>query len=194
MGIRVYYLMNEIKPFITEQLKTHLPCSVRGNSVFPNNNKGFTWIELIVVMTMMAILSAVVGTSMMDDNTELIAETQVIKAHLRYTQLRSMNTDQVWFVKFTGNNSYSLFKFDDATAKLLPGEDNLSNMLPSGLSIDYSALNLDDPDVVSFNTWGKPCTDTAGSTLQASDLTLIVSNASGETRDITITKNTGFIP
>lgn len=188
MGIRVYYLMNEIKPFITEQLKTYPPCSVRGNSVFPNNNKGFTWIELIVVMTMMAILSAVVGTSMMDDNTELVAETQIIKAHLRYAQLRSMNTDQVWYIKFTAT-SYSLFKFGDATAKLLPGEDNPTNTLPSGLSINYGVLS----DVVSFNTWGKPCTDTAGLTLQASDRTLIVSNAS-ETRNVAITQNTGFIP
>jgi len=151
------------------------------------DNRGFTWIELIVVMTMMGILSAVLATSMMDDNTELLAETQVIKAHLRYAQLRSMNTDQVWYIKFTAN-SYSLFKFGDATAKLLPGEDNLTNTLPSGLTINYGAS-----DMVSFNTWGKPCTDAAGTTLQASDRTLIVSNAS-ETRNVTITDNTGFIP
>jgi prepilin-type N-terminal cleavage/methylation domain-containing protein len=183
---RVYYLMNEIKPLTTKRLKTHPPCFVRESSVFPNNNKGFTWIELIVVMTMMAILSAVVATSMMDDNTDLVAETQVIKAHLRYTQLRSINTDDVWYIKFTAT-SYSLFKSGDATATLLPGEDNLTNTLPSGLNINYGAS-----DMVSFNTWGKPCTDDAGLTLQAADRTLIVSNAS-ETRNIAITKNTGFI-
>jgi len=143
--------MNKLKR-ITAKLKKIVKSRSDHDSYLLMNNDGFTWIELIVVMSMMAILSAMVVTSMMDDNTDLVAETQVFKAHLRYAQLRSINTDEVWYIKFTAN-SYSFFKFGDATAKLLPGEDNLTNTLPSGLNIDYSAL---DPDMVSFNTWVKP--------------------------------------
>ena len=151
------------------------------------NNHGFTWVELIVVMVIMGIISAVVGTNMMRSDTELIAQTEVVKTHLRYAQARSMNSDSVWYIQFSGN-SYALYKHPDvATPIRLPGGDSSTITLPGGLSINHGAWEF-----VSFDGWGKPCTDNAGSALQAADRILTVSDGSGS-REITITKNTGFI-
>ena len=151
------------------------------------NNSGFTWVELIVVMTIMGIISAIVVNRFMTDDTELVAQTEVIKAHLRYAQLRSMNTDTVWYIKFTAN-TYELYKNGDAVAKLFPGGDSPTISLPTGASVNYGAS-----DVVAFNGWGKPCIDSAGQVLQAADRTLTITQGA-ENRSITITKNTGFIP
>lgn len=151
------------------------------------NNHGFTWIELIVVMTIIGIISAVVGTGMMRNDTDLAAQTEVIKTHLRYAQLRSMNTDTVWYLKFTAN-AYELYKNGDAVAKRLPGGDSPTTTLSTGVSVNYGSS-----DVVAFDAWGKPCTDSAGLVLQAADRTLTLAQGT-ENRLITITKNTGFIP
>ena len=150
------------------------------------NNRGFSWVELIVVMTIMGIVSAIVVNRFMTDDTELVAQTEVIKAHLRYAQLRSMNTDTVWYIKFT-TNTYELYKNGDAVAKLLPGGDSPTITLSTGVSLNYGAS-----DVVAFDAWGQPCTDSAGQVLQAADRTLTITQGA-DNRSITITKNTGFI-
>jgi MSHA pilin protein MshC len=151
------------------------------------DSHGFTWIELLVVMVIMGIISAIVVNRFMTDDTELSAQSEVIKGHLRYAQLRSMNTDIVWYLKFTAN-SYELYKSGDAVAKLLPGGDSPTINLPSGITVNYGAS-----DVVAFNAWGKPCTDSAGQVLQVADRTLTITQGA-DNRSITITKNTGFIP
>ncbi len=150
------------------------------------NNRGFTWVELIVVMVIMGIISAVVASRFTVDDTELVARTDTIKAHLRYAQLRSLNTDAVWYLQFTVG-TYELYKSGDATPKLLPGAESPTITLPSGITVTYGAFA-----VVAFNAWGKPCTDSAGQVLQILDRTLTVIGGS-DSRAIVITENTGFI-
>jgi MSHA pilin protein MshC len=150
------------------------------------NNRGFTWVELIVVMVVMGIISAVVASGFMTDDTDLVAQTDTIKGHLRYAQLRSINTDTVWYLQFAAG-SYELYKNGDATPKLLPGGDSPTITLPGGMNINYGAS-----DVVAFNSWGKPCTDSAGQVLQTPDRTLTITSGSAS-RLIVITENTGFI-
>jgi len=147
------------------------------------NNQGFTWVELIVVMVILGIISAVVIGSLMSSDTELAARTEVIKTHLRYAQSRSMNTNSVWYIQFS-SNAYALYKSGDAVSKLLPGGDSPTIMLPSGMTVSSGTVSFDD--------WGKPCTDTDAQVAQATDRALTVADASGS-RTITITRNTGFI-
>ncbi|MFC1798556.1 Tfp pilus assembly protein FimT/FimU [Thermodesulfobacteriota bacterium] len=182
--------MINLKRIAAGRIKRFPSQSCRGQSLL-SNQKGFTWIELIVVMMILGIVSAVVVSGFIDDDTELAAETEVIKAHLRYAQLRSMNADDVWYLQFTAS-TYKFYKNGDATPKLLPGGDSTTITLPSGMTIDDGAL-WSASDKVSFNTWGKPCTDASGIVLQAADRTLTVSTGS-DNRTISITKNTGFIP
>jgi len=147
------------------------------------NNHGFTWVELIVVIVILGIMSAFVAIRFMGSDTVLAAQTEVLKAHLRYAQSRSMNSNTVWYIQFSGN-SYSLYKKGDAVAKLIPGGDSPTLNLPSGMSITSG--------IVSFDDWGKPYTDADAQVEQAIDRTLTVTDSSG-LRIITITKNTGFI-
>ncbi len=149
-------------------------------------NRGFTLLEVVAVLIIMGIVSAIIVSRFVNDHVDLIEQTEVIKAHLRYAQTRAMNADTVWYIKFT-NNTYSLYKHDDLNQKYLPGEDRTTKTLPDGISVGYGSS-----DIVSFDSWGKPCTDDAGLTLQTTDRTLTIS-CGLDSRSIEITRNTGFI-
>jgi MSHA pilin protein MshC len=112
----------------------------------------------------------------MSSGTELIAQTDVIKAHLRYAQARAMGSDVIWGIEFKGS-TYSLFKNGNTSDTVtFIGESSDTLNLPSGISAT---------EIVSFDSWGKPYTDALG---QTDHLGGQIGGLS-----ITITPNTGFI-
>lgn len=152
-------------------------------------NRGFTLIEIIAVLVILAIIAAVVvsrGGS--TDTYSLKGTTEVIKTHLRYAQTRAMSTNAVWGIKFNDGNHYFLFK-DGAslTPVILPDQD--SNIVTiEGPSVTSYGLGI-----VSFDLFGKPYTDATAATLQPDAPRTITVSYSGADEYIEITKNTGFI-
>ena len=158
------------------------------------NAKGFTLIEGIAVLIVLGILSAVVIsriTSTADVN--LKAQTEVLKSHIRYAQFRAMNMKSndpaaigcnASFGISISANSYFLFK-DCALANkvILPGASSDTVSLPN--------VTL-SPTVITFDDWGRPCSNLVGTTPAAGSITLSSAGAPNET--ITITNNTGFVP
>lgn len=153
------------------------------------NDQGMTLLEIIVALFVVGILSAVIVSRISSTSVyHLTSQTEVIKSHMRYAQLRAMNTNAVWYIKFTGDSTYSLYKSGNENPEYLPGEDNTTVTLPSGITVNYGASQF-----VSFDSWGKPCTDGNGQSPQAADR-IITAACSGESRNIAVTQNTGFIP
>src|SRR3990172_875443 len=88
------------------------------------NDKGFTLIEVIAALIIIAILTAVVisrGTGI--DTVNLHAEVDTLKGHLRYAQYLAMNdissttgyaTPTKWGIDI-GTNSYELVKYVSGT-------------------------------------------------------------------------------
>jgi MSHA pilin protein MshC len=140
------------------------------------NTAGFTLIEIITVLLVISIVSAVIVNRLMDTSVELIAQTDVIKTHLRYAQSRAMSSNVKWGIVFQGS-TYSLFKNENTgDTVFLPGENSKTLNLPSGINFT---------SIVAFDSWGKPYNDAGGSSAhpggQVGNLAII------------ITKNTGFI-
>jgi MSHA pilin protein MshC len=157
-------------------------------STLKRNPGGFTFLEVIIVLALIGLLAAVVVARRHASNTSLPARSQILKAHLRYAQSRAMNNDTSWGIRFSGDG-YHLFNSDDPGTDLpLPGEDGGSVNLA-----DYN-LSVGGTEIVSFDTWGRPCMDTGATNLNPSDRTLTLADADGNTRSITIVKNTGYIP
>jgi len=151
------------------------------------NNSGFTLIEVIAIVIVMSIVTAFAVGRVADNKPELMAQTQVLKIHLRYAQSRAMNSNDNYGIQSDANgDTYSLFRYDSGVVIVnFPGE--------GANHIDLSALGLSmDADIiVSFDSRGIPHTDNSG-TLQMGDRTLTLSSGS-DSESITITQNTGFI-
>jgi len=141
---------------------------------------GFTMIEIIAVLVILGILSAVVAVKMSGTSDyDLASQVEVVKNHLRYAQIRAMNTDTNWGINFTSPEQYNLFEVvgSTPTARLLPGEDNATVILTN-----KSKLTITPPTggSVTFDSYGSPGAET------------ITIETTGGT--ITVTQNTGFIP
>ena len=153
------------------------------------NNKGFTLIEIIAVLIIIAIVAAVVlsrGTSTAE--VDLKAKAEVIKGHIRFVQMRAMNADvsagaplgcKSSFGISIGANNYFLFR-DCLKSQpvILPGADSTVVSVPG--------MNL-VPSDVTFDSWGRPCTDAGllGTPSAGNDIDL--------GQGIVIKKNTGFV-
>ena len=148
------------------------------------NSEGFTLVEIIAAMIIIGILSAVITsrlTSIAD--TDKIAKADALKSHIRYAQMRSINMSSAAsgcnaaFGMTISANSYFMFKDCKEDSKVtLPGASDTIVSIPG--------MNL-TPQVVTFDNWGRPCTDLLGTTLAAADINL--------GQSIIITKNTGFV-
>jgi len=133
----------------------------------------------------MGIITLFITARYMDtDPVSLNSQADVIKSHLRYAQSRAMNTNTVWGINISTASQYSLFQNGNtANVVLLPGQDSVTVTLPAGIA--FSATG-----VISFDTWGKPYSDAAGTAPQGRIFTLTKGSS---TQNITITQNTGFI-
>lgn len=133
------------------------------------NEKGFTIIEIISVLVLIGVLSAIVLLSRSSGDVDMAAGYDTLKVHLRYAQMRSMNSDVIWGVQFSGS-SYGLVRdiAGSPSARRFPGESGLSVSLPTPVT-----------GTVQFDAWGRP-TGLGSISL------------GGNT--ITITPDTGFIP
>lgn len=131
--------------------------------------RGFTLVEILAVFLVIAVVAASVLFRQSTGSADLISSADRLKTHLRYAQSRSMNSDVIWGIVFSGG-TYSLTR--DITGTLatepLPGEGTDTVSLPVSVT-----------GTVSFDSWGRP----AGlSTIDIGGVNVI------------ITPETGFIP
>ena len=141
---------------------------------------GFTLLEIVAVLVIIGLIAVVaLAAAMEKSQVDIITQTEKIKVHLRYAQSRSMNSDKAYGIRFSGG-SYQMFRDGDAgTPLMLPGENSTTVTLPEGVSSEDA--------VVSFDSWGRPCTDAAGTERQEGERTLAAGSG------ITIHENTGYI-
>ncbi|WP_372681860.1 Tfp pilus assembly protein FimT/FimU [Desulfosarcina sp.] len=153
---------------------------------------GFTPIEVLVVLIIIGIVSVMVIGRSDIGRTDLVAQVEVIKSHIRYAQSQSMKSDRIWGIHCddTGK-SYWLFVDgdpDDAgNRRKLPGEEStIVDLTPFKLTL--SAMTL------SFDNRGRPCDDNSGTQPIEADLLLTLSAGGEANTTIRVTRSTGFIP
>ena len=151
---------------------------------------GFTTLEVLVVLIIIGIISVIIIGRSDIGQTDLLAQTEVIKSHIRYAQSRAMNSDRRWGIRCADSGqSYWLFVDGDPVnnRRKLPGEES------DTVDLTQYKLTL-TTTTFSFDNRGRPCSDNNGTIIRATDLSLTLSNDGGATTTIIITRNTGFIP
>jgi prepilin-type N-terminal cleavage/methylation domain-containing protein len=150
------------------------------------NQRGFTLIEMVMVLIVMAIMGTFIMSRATTGN-DLIAQTEILKSHLRYAQIKAMNDTDVnvpggWGIHLTNNSSYTLYRDNAIANDLLPGETAQTHTLPSGVTISTDC-NPTCNSTCKFDEWGSP---------GATTLTMTLTQGTS-TSTISITKNTGFV-
>jgi len=153
---------------------------------------GFTPLEVLVVLIIISIISMMVIGRSDIGQTNLMAQTEVIKSHIRYAQARSMNSDRIWGIRCDAPlQAYWLFVDGDPdninNQRKLPGEESYT------VDLGQYKLTLTTA-TISFDNWGRPCSDNAGTQPLGSDLLLTLSAGGGAATAIRVTRNTGFVP
>jgi MSHA pilin protein MshC len=150
-------------------------------------DKGFTLIEVIAVLVLIAIISAVVISRGMDtEAVKVQAEVDTLKAHLRYSQYLAMNdiSPVKWGIQISGQ-SYTLVRNSSGDGSTFdspysfPGDSGSTHGIAP---FTATAVNI------LFDEWGTPYNSSAK---LAADATVALNPGS---QSITIKPETGFIP
>jgi prepilin-type N-terminal cleavage/methylation domain-containing protein len=156
------------------------------------DNRGFTMIELVVLLIILAIFIATVTSTNTFVNTDVPNEREILKSSIRFAQTKALNDavdDNKWGISFTsGGTSYALVYTENGVTTSpvnLPGEcgsnpggciSTPTHNLQSGMTITGSTVN--------FNKWGSP---------GATDADIVLNKDGAAVITVKVTKNTGFI-
>ncbi len=153
------------------------------------DNRGFTLMEVIAVLVLMAIFAMLAVSRQPTTDMTLRAGAEVLKSHLRYAQMRAMSSDSGWGIRYQDGQYWLFPQLQGITRQVaLPGEpQNSVDLLSRGISVVEGNFTL------VFDPWGVP--DTTASTLSFTNRQTILNLAkNGETNQpIAIRQNTGFI-
>ena len=111
------------------------------NSKHLLNNHGFTLVEIISVLVIIAIVSGVMVSRMGSDQSDLYSIESLLKGHIRYAQSKSMQSDTaVWGIRINKSlDEYWLFNSNiGQTSKW-----NSNRRLPPGGTASPANLNQD---------------------------------------------------
>ena len=187
---------------ISTALERSRAVALKRTCKFYINHRGFTMIEMVVVLIVMAIFTTVIVSRYTSVANELMVETDALKASLRFAQIQSMNDDTnspviKWGIYFPDSTTYRLYKNNADASSMLPMKgaagDPETVACPKNCHQLQGSVQITSPSAaktINFDKWGRPMD---GSTLLSADFSIILGQGT-QTSTITITKNTGYIP
>lgn len=142
--------------------------------------KGFTLIELIMVMVVIAVLAAYVGTHWSFGDATVTAQAEKLARDIRHVQMLAMHRGQPLRVESLGGSYRAT---DGASVIRDPGDANQ----PFNHSLDNGVTVSGGP--VEFDTLGRPVN---GGSLVSNPVTFSVSGST-ETATLSVSPVTGFV-
>ncbi len=122
-----------------------------------------------MVLLVIGILGAVAMESLLDYTADVTGAAEVVKGHLRYAQIKAINSNVKWGINFS-SNSYTL-RNENGVSASLPGD------LPQGIAYSVST------NPVMFDLDGSPGT---------SSITITLTKGTAS-RAVIVVKNTGAV-
>mgnify|MGYP001561135472 CR=1 FL=1 len=186
----------------------HFPLVTRHSSLVTRKS-GFTLIETIIVMVIMAILAAVVAVRWSPfDTIKLNNATRKVAADIRYAQKLAISTQQRCGVFRNSATSYTVFE-QGSTADPAPSPGDVCSTAPDGADADTTSDFIVDTsqdrcsdysgvtttfttsvaNTIYFNSLGTPV-DATGTAIAGNQTVTVTYNG---TRQITIDANTGRV-
>jgi len=150
----------------------------------PRSQSGFTMIELIAVMVIMAILaSSTIGSySGFNTSLRLFEEVRDMSRKIQYARDYCLVRNQSFFLKVDAAatpSTYSLFYNNNSTALVLPDEDSNTFELPG--YADITSTNVAEAGL-EFDMLGEPqITENANIVFESGEHTIVIVTPTGYT-------------
>jgi prepilin-type N-terminal cleavage/methylation domain-containing protein len=159
--------------------------SLKKFTVLLNRNEGFSLIEVIMVMVMAGVITAIALPRLTGfSDVDVYSAARQVKADMRYTQELAINNFRETKITFgTDTNTYAITVVDPIIHSSVP---DLNRKLPPGSKATFNAVGSGTTGLIyTFNSHGEP-----DSTNGAAD-TLRISTPGGSYEDIKVTAMTG---
>ncbi len=159
-----------------------------------SNSKGFTFLEIIVVLIVLGIMAVLVVNRASSFNAEVYAGADALKSHIRYAQTVAMNTNEGAGITYDpATNQYWMYRGTDPTNVMLLPDDAQFATADRKIDLDAKNIRINQGFRVYFNNRGIP--HDGNSAMLMFSLALRVSaNTGGPSKDITIYPLTGYVP
>ena len=171
-------------------------------------NSGFTLLEVIAVLIIVAIVALVVGSRVSRVKSNLTGRAELLKSHIRYAQSMAMSTDERnWGIRFdAANDQYWLFYCP--TGQACASGANITSIPGAGPTqgqkVDLGATGIQITGIspagsqsLSFDNFGTPYHGNLDQVLETllEDAPFTVElNQSGNSETVRVTPTTGFVP
>jgi prepilin-type N-terminal cleavage/methylation domain-containing protein len=153
------------------------------------NNRGFTLVEITVVVILIGIIAAAVfARSISTDRINIVGEVDKIRNHIRYAQSMAMKRNEVWVI----NCDATQYWLSDITLNPveLPGAtSNRISLADLGVSMNAFAVYF-DPLGVPYHSYTDEDTNTP---VTPGNPRNIIISAGSESRTLTVTPQTGSV-
>ncbi len=161
---------------------------------------GFTLLEIIAILVILGILSAVVAVRSNSFDAEVYTGAEMLKTHLRYAQTQAMNRnpnaneDSETFMGIyydSGTNQYWMFRgVNPNNVELLP-DDLQYTTAERKISLTEKKIRFGATFIICFNSRGIPYRTPVEKL--AAPMTIVVTGGNSS-KTVSITPETGFIP
>jgi prepilin-type N-terminal cleavage/methylation domain-containing protein len=153
------------------------------------NNRGFTLVEITVVVILIGIIAAAVfARSISTDRINIVGEVDKIRNHIRYAQSMAMKRNEVWVISCNATQYW----LSDITLNPvpLPGatSDRIS-LAALGVSMNAFAVYFDRLGI-PYHSYTDEDTNTP---VTPGNARIITISAGSESRTLTVTPQTGWV-
>ena len=153
------------------------------------NNRGFTLVEITVVVILIGIIAAAVfARSISTDRINIVGEVDKIRNHIRYAQSMAMKRNEVWVISCNATQYW----LSDITLNpvALPGAtaDRIS-LADLGVSMNSFAVYF-DPLGIPYHSYTDEDNNTPVTPGNPWNITI---SAGSESQTLTVTSQTGWV-